>query len=70
MPETLGDHLRRKRLDLVFTNVQEAQILGVAYQTVERWEDDRRPIAPRMRPRIIAFPGYDPDAVNAGQADD
>ena len=38
-------------------------MLGVAYQTVERWEHNRNPISPKSRLKIIAFIGYDPDTV-------
>jgi len=44
------------------TNVQVAQMLGLAYQTVERWEHNRTRISPESRLKIIAFIGYDPEA--------
>jgi transcriptional regulator with XRE-family HTH domain len=59
-PQTLGEHFRRKRVDMGLTNVQVAEILGVAYQTVERWEHNRRPITKPNQAKIIAFLGYDP----------
>ena len=37
-------------------------MLGVAYQTVERWEHNRNRISPKSRLKIIAFIGYDPEA--------
>ena len=61
-PQTLGEHLRLARVDRNLTNVQVAQILGVAYQTVERWEHNRNPISPKSRLKIVAFIGYDPKA--------
>ena len=60
-PQTLGEHLRRVRIDRKMTNVQVAHILGVAYQTVEKWEHNRTLIGPTSRPKVIAFIGYDPD---------
>jgi len=39
-------------------------MLRVAYQTVERWEHNRNPISPKSRLKIVAFIGYDPEAVN------
>ena len=45
------------------TNVQVAQMLGVAYQTVKRWEHNRNPISPKWKLKIIDFIGYDPEAV-------
>jgi transcriptional regulator with XRE-family HTH domain len=47
-------------VDLALTNAQVAQILGVAYQTIERWEHDRTPITAKNRQKIIAFIGCDP----------
>ena len=61
-PQTLGEHLRLARVDRNLTNVQVAQMLGVAYQTVERWEHNRNPISPKSRLKIVAFIGYDPEA--------
>jgi transcriptional regulator with XRE-family HTH domain len=43
------------------TNVQVAELLGVVYQTIERWEHDRTPITAKNRGKIIRFLGYDPD---------
>ncbi len=61
-PKTLGEHLRRKRVDVGMTNVQLAQILGVTYQTIEKWEHNRVLIGPKSGARVVAFLGYDPEA--------
>ena len=61
-PRTLGEHLRRARIDRKMTNVEVAHILGVAYQTVEKWEHNRTLIGPMSRPKVVAFIGYDPEA--------
>ena len=47
------------------TNVQVAQMLGVAYQTVEKWEHNRNPIGPKSRLKIVAFLGYDPESASS-----
>lgn len=60
-PRTLGEHLRRVRIDRKMTNVEAARILGVAYQTVEKWEHNRIAIGSNSRPKVIAFIGYDPE---------
>ncbi len=59
-PKTLGEHLRRKRVDMALGHVQVAEIMGVAYQTIQRWECNRRPITPNNQKKIIQFLGYDP----------
>ena len=60
-PKTIGEHLRKKRVDMGLTNVQVAHSLGVCYQTVERWEHGRYPMKPKHRAKVVAFLGYDPD---------
>ena len=64
-PKTIGEHLRRKRVDMGLTNVQVAQSLGVCYQTVERWEHSRCPMKPKHRAKVVTFLGYDPDTEKA-----
>ena len=61
-PKAIGEHLRRKRVDMGLTHVQVAQSLGVCYQTVERWEHGRFQMKPKHRAKVVAFLGYDPDA--------
>ena len=60
-PMTIGEHLRKKRVDSGLTNMQVAQTLGVCCQTVERWEHNRTAIPPKSRAKIVAFIGYDPE---------
>jgi DNA-binding transcriptional regulator YiaG len=60
--KTLGEHLRRARIDRKLTNVQVAHILGVAYQTVEKWEHNRVTIGSKSRPKVRAFIDSDPQA--------
>ena len=42
------------------TLLQVARIIGVAHQTIEGWEHNRRCIAPHNQRKIIRFLGYDP----------
>jgi DNA-binding transcriptional regulator YiaG len=62
VPETLGEHLRQKRVDLGLTKVQMAQIFGVAYQTIERWEHNRTLISSKNRMKVLAFLDNCPNA--------
>lgn len=57
---TLGDHIRKRRLDLRLRQQDVAATLGVTESAVTNWEKNR--VAPYFTylPRIIAFLGYTP----------
>jgi transcriptional regulator with XRE-family HTH domain len=59
-PETLGQHLRSRRLALNLTQAQVAQHLNTLREQYDRWERDG--VAPEvsMWPRLIRFLGYYP----------
>ncbi len=57
---TLGDHLRKRRLDLGLLQKELAQRLAVHENTVNGWETNRTTPPLRFVPRIIAFLGYTP----------
>lgn len=60
-PITLGDHLRKTRLDLNLTQRQVAKdILQTSVDNLRNWEANRREISLRFRPRIIEFTGVCP----------
>jgi DNA-binding transcriptional regulator YiaG len=60
-PRTVGDHIRRKRLDLGLGQRTLARQLGVREETVHLWETGRaRPLA-RHYGRVVRFLGYDPE---------
>jgi DNA-binding XRE family transcriptional regulator len=61
-PQTLGEHLRLARIDRALKQTELAQLLGVVYQTVEKWEHNLVPMSPKSRARVVAFLGYDPAA--------
>lgn len=58
--KTLGDHLRKRRIDLKLLQREAGQHIGVHCLSVSNWELNRT--APELRhlPAIIAFLGYDP----------
>jgi transcriptional regulator with XRE-family HTH domain len=62
--KTLGDHLRKKRLDLKLLQKEVALILGVDETTIDNWENNHS--SPRLRhiPGIIKFLGYVPFDTN------
>ena len=55
---TLGDHLRKRRLDLGLLQKQLAEKLGVDEMTICNWEINRTSPQLRFIPKIIAFLGY------------
>ena len=58
--QTIGDHLRKKRLDLKLFQKDVARLLGVTTSTVTNWEKNRGGTAIRFIPKIIEFLGYNP----------
>jgi len=62
-PKTLGEHIRKTRLDRRLQRVHVARELGVSVATVRNWEKNRTTVAPRFLPRVVAFLGYDPRQV-------
>jgi transcriptional regulator with XRE-family HTH domain len=57
---TIGDHIRKRRLDLGLKQVHVARALGVSATAVTGWEKNRREPNPSFIPKIIAFLGYTP----------
>jgi len=57
---SLGDHIRARRLDLNLLQKQVADQIGVHELTITNWEVS--PTAPEVRyiPAIVQFLGYDP----------
>ena len=59
-PKTLGDHLRKRRMDLGLPQKVAAQRMGGCVATITNWERNRTQPELRHLPKIIAFLGYDP----------
>jgi transcriptional regulator with XRE-family HTH domain len=57
---TLGDHLRKRRLDLKLLQREVAEKIGVDEITIGNWERQRTQPEIRFIARIIKFLGYDP----------
>jgi transcriptional regulator with XRE-family HTH domain len=60
VPGTLGDHLKRRRLELGLLQREVAEQLGVSESTLRHWEKYTTTPAIRFVPRILEFLGYDP----------
>ena len=58
--KTLGDHLRKRRLDLDLFQKEVAQRLGVGETSVFNWENNLTKPAIKYIPKIIEFLGYVP----------
>jgi transcriptional regulator with XRE-family HTH domain len=54
---TIGDHLRKRRLDLGLVQREAAERLGVDHCTITNWELNRAKPALRFLPRILRFLG-------------
>jgi len=61
-PETIGDHLKRRRLELHLFQIDLAKLFGVDVMTIGNWEHNTYPPAKRFVERIIEWLGYDPMA--------
>ena len=59
-PQTLGEHVRKRRLELRLTQKQAAERLGVNPWTVLNWEKDHTEPPIESMPTIIRFLDYDP----------
>ncbi|MBN1516297.1 helix-turn-helix domain-containing protein [Candidatus Sumerlaeota bacterium] len=57
---TLGDHLRKVRLDKGLSQPQTADSLLVSVSAVRSWEANRFQPEVRHVPRILGFLGYNP----------
>jgi transcriptional regulator with XRE-family HTH domain len=57
---TLGDHIRKRRLDLNLLQKQVADQIGVHEMTITGWEGNATIPEVRYMPAIIQFLGYNP----------
>ena len=60
-PILLGEHLKKKRLELGLTQKEAGKHLGVTSFTVTNWECGLRKPAIQHLPAICQFLGYDPE---------
>jgi len=59
-PHTLGEHVRKRRLELKLTQQEVADQLGVNPWTILNWEKGHTQPPIASIPAIIRFLGYDP----------
>lgn len=60
IPETLGEHIRKKRIQERQYQSEVARIIAVDEETIYSWEGGRHPPRVHNYPRIIAYLGYYP----------
>jgi transcriptional regulator with XRE-family HTH domain len=58
--KTIGDYIRKRRLDLELLQKDVAKLIGVTEATIYDWESNRTSPRFRYTPRIIEFLGYWP----------
>ena len=58
-PRTLGEHIRKQRLDLGLLQIEVAARIGVTESTVWNWEHGTEPELINI-PAVLAFLGYVP----------
>jgi DNA-binding XRE family transcriptional regulator len=58
--ETIGDHLKKRRLDIGLNRREAAARIGADPDTMRNWEEGQTKIETRSIPAIIRFIGYNP----------
>ena len=59
-PRTVGEHLKRRRLELHLFQSDLAKMFGVNEASVRNWEKNTYPPTERLIPGIVRWLGYDP----------
>ena len=59
-PQTLGEHLKRRRVQLGQKQAEAARILGVCTRSMSLWESDKVFPTWGHHPALIDYLGYDP----------
>lgn len=59
-PKTIGDHIRKKRLDLKLLQKDVAKIFNVSEDCITYWENNRSKPLTYYYPDVIRFLGYCP----------
>jgi transcriptional regulator with XRE-family HTH domain len=64
--KTLGDHIRKKRLDLGLLQREVAQKIGASEASIHNWEIGHATPSINFIPKILKFLGYAPFRMPAG----
>jgi transcriptional regulator with XRE-family HTH domain len=68
-PRSVGEHLRKVRLDRGLPQRTVAEALGVRVETVRMWEAGRARPLPRHHSRLVRFLGDDPEPAGSGRGE-
>ncbi|MCX6168631.1 MAG: helix-turn-helix transcriptional regulator [Ignavibacteriales bacterium] len=60
-PQTIGEHIRKRRLEQSLFQSDVARIIGVEETSIYNWESNRSNPSVKYIPTIIKFLGYVPD---------
>lgn len=63
-PVSIGDHIRKKRIELKLHQKDVAKICGVTEDSITNWEKNRSKPKIQFLPHIIKFLGYAPFEVD------
>jgi len=58
--ETIGDHIKKKRLEEGLTRRELAEKLGTTFYAVRGWELEQKTPNVKLMPKIVGFLGYKP----------
>ncbi|MBI1805107.1 MAG: helix-turn-helix transcriptional regulator [Ignavibacteriae bacterium] len=58
--KTLGDHIRKRRLDLGMHQKDVAKLINTTTSTITNWEKNRTSPRLRLLPSVFGFLGYNP----------
>ena len=62
VPKTIGEHIRKRRMDLKIEQKALARIMDRTPTAVWKWEHNQSVPNGKCRRAVIAFLGYDPYA--------
>lgn len=68
-PKTIGEHIKKKRMDLGLMQKDIAKIIGVTKGTISYWEATDNPLRVKSYPGIIRFLGYIPFEIGDSPAE-
>lgn len=64
-PRSIGEHIKKRRLELHLFQADVANILGVCEDSITGWENGRSEPQIRYYPKLIEFLGYNPIPENS-----